>query len=268
MLMIAIGQFINAQTIDSDFHDGRIMFKLRNESQVFQTNVFQRDPNNYGLNVNLDNYPKLKEIFDNYTITKILKPSYFTRKLELMQIFSVQFQEFDKIDEIIEALQNIADIEYAEKEPIYSIGFIPNDPQHVGTTKWYHTAVGSEDAWDISQGSSSVKVAIVDNAVFCGHSDLTTFAQYDVADNDNDATPPLQSSADFGWSHGTHCAGLATADINNGVGISSIGGNVELIGVKATKKRTVAFRSRVVPLYVNRPSQTLLEPPELPESKK
>lgn len=29
--MIAMGQFVNAKTIDSDFHDGRIMFKLKNE---------------------------------------------------------------------------------------------------------------------------------------------------------------------------------------------------------------------------------------------
>ena len=91
MLMIAMGQFISAQTIDSDFHDGRIMFKLNNESQVFRENVIQRDSNNYGLDVNLNNYPELKAIFDNYTITKIRKPSYFTRKLELMQIFRVQF---------------------------------------------------------------------------------------------------------------------------------------------------------------------------------
>jgi len=232
--MIAIGQFINAQTIDSDFHDGRIMFKLKSESQVFQTNLFQSDPNNYGLSVNLNNYPELKAIFNNYTITKIEKPSYFTRKPELMQIFRVQFEEFDKIDEIIGALKTVVDIEFAEKEPIYKIDFIPNDPQHTGTVKWYHTVVGSEAAWDISQGSSAIKVAIVDNAVFCGHTDLTTFAQYDVADNDNDATPPSDVWSDFGWSHGTHCAGLATADINNGTGISSIGGNVELIGVKAT----------------------------------
>lgn len=235
MLMIAIGQFINAQTIDPDFHDGRIMFKLKNESQVFQTNLFQSDPNNYSLNVSLNNYPELKAIFDNYTITKFEKPSYFTRKPELMQIFRVQFQEFDKVDEIIEALKTIADLEFAEKEPIYYLDLIPNDPQHVGNTKWYHTVVGSEAAWDISQGSSAIKIAVVDNAVYCGHSDLTTFAQYDVADNDNDATPPSEAWQDFGWSHGTHCAGLSTADIDNGTGIASIGGNVQLIGVKATK---------------------------------
>lgn len=235
VLVMAIGHFINAQTINPDFHDGRIMFKLSSESQTFQTNLHQKDPNDYGLDVNMDNYPELRAIFEQYTITKFQKPSYFTRKPELMQIFRVEFQEFDKIDELIEALKTIEAIEFAEKEPIYHLEFIPNDPEHVGTTKWYHTVVGSENAWDISQGSNSIKIAIVDNAVFCGHSDLTTYAQYDVADNDNDATPPQVVSSDFGWSHGTHCAGLATADINNGIGIASIGGNVELIGVKSTK---------------------------------
>lgn len=235
ILMIAFGQFINAQTYSQDFHDGRIMFKLKTESQVFQKNLFQQDPNKYDLQVNLANYPELKLILENYTITNFSKPSYFTRKPELMQIFRIQFQEFDKIDEIIAALQTMDGIEFAEKEPILRTGFIPNDPQHVGNTKWYHNVVGSEDAWDISTGSSSIKIAIVDNAVFAGHSDLTTFLQRDVADNDNDPTPPLDANADFGWSHGTHCAGLATANINNGIGISSIGGNVELIAVKATR---------------------------------
>ena len=235
MLMIAIGPFINAQTFSPDFHDGRIMFKLKTESQVFQKNLFQQGPNKYDLQVNLSNYPELKVILENYTITNFSKPSYFTRKPELMQIFRIQFQEFDKIDEIIAELQTIEAIEFAEKEPILRTGFVPNDPQHVGNTKWYHNVVGSEAAWDISTGSSAIKIAVVDNAVFAGHSDLTTFAQRDVADNDNDPTPPLDANADFGWSHGTHCAGLATADINNGIGISSIGGNVELIAVKATR---------------------------------
>ena len=40
ILMIAFGQFINAQTYSQDFHDGRIMFKLKTESQVFQKNLF------------------------------------------------------------------------------------------------------------------------------------------------------------------------------------------------------------------------------------
>ena len=94
-----------------------------------------------------------------------------------MKIFRIRFADFDQIDELIERLEKVATVGYAEKEPIYTFDFIPNDTYHNGNNKWYHTLVGSEAAWDISQGSNTVKVAIVDNAVFCGHSDLTTFAQ-------------------------------------------------------------------------------------------
>jgi len=223
-----------AQTFDENFLDGTIMFTLNDEPTNIDYSIQQSDPNHYGLKVNINNYPEIAAVFDGLTITDIEKPSYFTRKPALMKIFRVKFAEFDKIDELVRNLEAIATVEYAEKEPIYTFDFVPNDTYHSGTNKWYHTLVGSEAAWDISTGSSNIKVAIVDNAVFCGHSDLTTFAQRDVADNDNDATPPQYSNQDFGWSHGTHCAGLATADINNNTGIASIGGNVQLIGVKTT----------------------------------
>lgn len=233
-LTLIIGQFINAQTFDSKFLDGTVMFKLKKESQIFNPNAIQKDVNHFGLEVQLADYPDLEKVFENMTVTTFEKPSYFTRKPELMKIFRITFLEHAKIDEVIRKLQSISEVEFAEKEPIYTFDFVPNDSYHTGTNKWYHTLVGSENAWNISQGSNSVKVAIVDNAVFCGHNDLTTFLQYDVADNDNNATPPDYSNIDFGWSHGTHCAGLATADINNATGIASLGGNVELIGVKAT----------------------------------
>ncbi|MEC7831969.1 MAG: S8 family serine peptidase, partial [Bacteroidota bacterium] len=125
-------------------------------------------------------------------------------------------------------------IEYAEKEPIYKTTFVPNDSYHNGTDKWYHTLVNSEQAWDISLGSESIKIAIIDNGAPANHLDLNVFKQRDVSDNDDDATPPQTYNQSSSWSHGTHCAGLATAEINNSTGIASLGGNVELIVVKAT----------------------------------
>lgn len=232
LLCFGLGSF--AQTYDSQFLDGTIMFRLKNAPTTFDNSARQLDPDEFGLKVNIANYPELAAVFNGITITDFEKPSYFTRKPALMQIFRIEFSEFDKIDEIVSQLEKIAILDYAEKEPIYTFDFVPNDTYHAGNNKWYHTAVGSEAAWNITQGSNAVKVAIVDNAVYCGHSDLTTYLQRDVADNDNIATPPDVVSVDFGWSHGTHCAGLATADINNSTGIASIGGNVELIGIKTT----------------------------------
>lgn len=221
-----------AQTYDPNFLDGTIMFKLTNTPE--EGAVYQEDPHDFGLEVSLNDYPELNAVLGGLTITKIDRPSYFTRKPSLENIFRVKFTEFDQIDKIVRDLESIANVEYAEKEPIYSFNFVPNDTYHNGNDKWYHTLVDSELAWDISTGSNSIKVAIVDNAVYGGHSDLTTYLERDVADNDNDATPPLDANADFGWSHGTHCAGLATADLNNSIGIASLGGAVELIGIKTT----------------------------------
>ena len=229
---LAFGQFSFAQTYDSNFLDGTIMFKL--SVSPAPTVTTRTDSHDFGLDVDVASYPELEAIFNGLTITDFDRPSYFTRKKELMKIYRIKFAEFDQIDALIESMKSVPNLEFVEKEPIYFFDFIPNDTYHSGNNKWYHTLVGSENAWNLSQGSNSVKVAIVDNAVFGGHADLTTHLERDVADGDNDATPPLTSAVDFTWSHGTHCAGLATADINNNTGIASLGGNVELIGIKAT----------------------------------
>jgi len=236
VFLVMVGILINSafsQTLNSDFLDGRIMFKLK-KNVITKELVKRTDFNNYSKVENLADYPELLSKLKEFSIVKLERPSFYTNKPELLKIYRITFTNFAEVDAILSKLKQLNIVEFAEKEPIYKIGFIPNDTYHTGNYKWYHTLVNSEQAWDISLGSNSVKVAIVDNAVFANHSDLTTFKQYDVADNDNDATPPLTYSADQGWSHGTHTSGLATADINNNTGIASIGGNVELIGVKAT----------------------------------
>ena len=216
------------------FLPGVLMFQLKGDIQPNRLNQKQTDPNQFSLTEDLNSYPFLQTIFQDAGVTSLERPSYFTMKSSLMNIYRIYFTDDSHINSYLNQLQKVADVLYAEKEPIYSTGFVPNDASHTGTNKWYHTLVGSENAWNITQGRHQVKVAIVDNAVYSTHSDLTAFKQYDVADNDNNATPPLNYTQDQGWSHGTHCAGLATADINNGIGIAGLGGNVELIGVKCT----------------------------------
>jgi len=234
---------VHAQTYQANYLDGRILFQLKGDTYPNKLQKYQVDPNDFSLVEELSQYPELASLFEDVSITKFERPSYFTFKPSLMNMYRIQFTDFSKVDELIKRLQSISSIVFAEKEPIYFTDFVPNDPSHTGNDKWYHTLVGSENAWNIHQGRNQVKVAIVDNAVYCGHSDLTTFKQYDVADNDQNATPPQTYSQDNGWSHGTHCAGLATADINNGVGIAGLGGNVELIGVKCTPNTSTSSGS-------------------------
>jgi len=234
LLFFSLFFSFSVTTLAQDFQPGVLKFQLKGEIQPNHLHQKQGDKNQFNLEEDFHNYPFLEAIFLDAGVTKLERPSYFTMKPSLMNIYRIYFSDVTHINSYLNQLQKVAEVLYAEKEPIYSTGFVPNDPSHTGTNKWYHTLVGSENAWNITQGRTQVKVAIVDNAVFSTHSDLTAFKQYDVADNDNNATPPLDYAQDQGWSHGTHCAGLATADINNGVGIAGLGGNVELIGVKCT----------------------------------
>lgn len=222
-----------SQTQNPDFLDGVIIFKLKDFIEP-NTSKITKSSDNIGLIIDIEDYPEIEYIFKDINIISFERPSFYSGKRELQKIYRIIFNEHGKIDEITEKLNQLNSVEYAEKEPIYKTTFIPNDTYHYGTNKWYHTLVNSEQAWDFSIGSESIKIAIVDNGAPSNHSDLNVFKQRDVSDNDIDATPPETYDQNSSWSHGTHCAGLATAEINNSIGIASLGGNVELIVVKAT----------------------------------
>ena len=187
---------------------------------------------NIGLEDDLNDYPKIKNIFIDINVVNFERPSYFTSKRELQKIYRITFNEFNQIDNLISKLNKLDNVVYAEKEPIYKTTYIPDDTYHYGTNKWYHSQVNSEQAWDISLGSESVKIAIVDNAIATEHLDLNVFKKRDIADNDDILLlqEPIMKSILVSWNY----AGLATAEINNSTGIASIGGNVQLIAVKAT----------------------------------
>ena len=233
LIFVLFTTIVMGQNYDSEYLDGTIVFKL---NQFVEVNLdeIEKTFDGIGLIDKIENYPYIKEIFNDITIVNFNRPSYFTNKRELQKIYKIVFTENELIDELIIKLNNLEIIEFAEKEPIYKNSFVPNDSYHSGTNKWYHTLVNSEDAWDLSLGNSNIKIAIVDNAIASNHADLNIYKKIDIADNDNDTNPPETFQENSSWSHGTHCAGLATAEINNAAGIASLGGHAELIAVKAT----------------------------------
>lgn len=161
-------------------------------------------------------------------------------------------------DALVKALQGISIVDYAEKVPTFDLSFTPNDP--LINQQWYlgSTYVNAFNAWNISTGSTAVKLAIVDDEVRITHEDLqpkiyTNTAEiagngidddnngyiddrngWDAGDNDNNPNRPLSAPAGS-MIHGTHCAGIAAAATNNAKGIASIGYGVSLIPVKVNR---------------------------------
>jgi subtilisin-like proprotein convertase family protein len=116
----------------------------------------------------------------------------------------------------------------------------PNDPNYNlqwhlatnATTASYGIAasahVNAEAAWNVTTGSTSVIIAIIDDGVETAHQDLSAnmVAGYDYLGNDSNPNP---GSSDH---HGTAVAGVAGARGNNGIGVSGIAWNCKLMPIR------------------------------------
>ncbi len=106
----------------------------------------------------------------------------------------------------------------------YAADLSVNDP--LQTDQYSLTRMQIPAAWDISTGSSSTIVAVLDTGVDYTHPDLTgkVINGRDFIQNDDDSMD-VQG-------HGTHVAGSVGASTNNGVGVAGIGYNTKILSVR------------------------------------
>ncbi len=113
----------------------------------------------------------------------------------------------------------------------------PNDPlfpnqwslNNTGQNGWTIDAdIDAPEAWDISTGSSTVTVAIIDEGVDLTHEDLSAnmLPGYD-------ATGQGSGGAPNSWDgHGTSCAGIVSAVTDNATGVAGVNWNVKILPVR------------------------------------
>jgi len=129
------------------------------------------------------------------------------------------------VTQAVREYRNNPNVEYAEPNYIYHADWTPNDP-YFSTQQWGPQKVQAPAAWDITRGSSSVRIAIVDTGVQYNHPDLSgkVVLGHDYVDGDNN---PYDGNG-----HGTHCAGIAAAVTNNGTGIAGMAPNASILAVR------------------------------------
>ncbi|QCV55125.1 peptidase S8 [Thermoactinomyces vulgaris] len=133
----------------------------------------------------------------------------------------VKVNEGQNMEDVLKQYQSNPNVEYVEPNHEVHAFFTPNDPRY--SEQYAPQLVGAEEAWDVTQGSSNVTVAIVDTGVDYNHPDLQgkVIKGKDFVDNDDD---PMDENM-----HGTHCAGIAAALTNNGVGIAGMAPKVKIL---------------------------------------
>jgi subtilisin family serine protease len=70
--------------------------------------------------------------------------------------------------------------------------------------------IDAPEAWDYEQGESSVIIGIIDTGVQGSHEDLSG---------------KVSGESIIGHPHGTHVAGIAAANTNNGIGVAGVSWN-------------------------------------------
>jgi thermitase len=186
--------------------------------------------------------PPAPEIGGNYLQDEVIvrfKKSA-TDKMISTCLSQVNGREFSRIDELgvvvikvpagsvskaVASLSGCAGVRYAEPNFIASIAdTIPSDPEW--GLQYGLVNIRAPQGWDITTGSATVTIAIVDTGVSLSHPDLAgkIVGGYDFVNDDN--------VADDDHGHGTHVAGIAAAMSNNGNGIAGVSWGARIMPVK------------------------------------
>ena len=126
---------------------------------------------------------------------------------------------------IKESLERTGLFQYVEHDQYAHPAEIPNDPNFA--SQWHLSRIQTPQAWDLTTGSPSVVVAVIDSGVYGAHPDLAPnlMPGWNFVKSNSDTTDVL--------GHGTAVSGTIAAAANNGVGVAG-----------------VSWQSRIMPLVV------------------
>lgn len=123
--------------------------------------------------------------------------------------------EKEKVESFIAKLHEMGLVRYVEPRIKFKIMFVPNDPHW--DMQWGPKKIDADWAWNYTFGNRSILVAVIDTGIDYTHPDLVNNyvpLGYDWVNGDPDPKD------DHG--HGTMCAGIIAAEINNSIGIAGL----------------------------------------------
>ena len=148
------------------------------------------------------------------------------RTLEGSQIIIATFDHHGREKAIAKILDSSGYVTFAEADYAVEPTLQPNDPSF--GNQWHHNNVNSQQAWDITTGSSSVLVGVCDTGFDVNHPDLGPNLRTDLAYNAHDGSNNIYDAN----GHGTGSAGTLGAVGNNATGVAGANWDVDIIPVR------------------------------------
>jgi thermitase len=123
----------------------------------------------------------------------------------------------------VKAYSANSEVAYAEPDFVAEAVGNPDDPWF--TNQWGMIKIQAPQAWDVTTGSPTINIAILDTGVDQDHPDLAS----KIISNINFSNSATADDID---GHGTHVAGIAAAVTNNGIGVAGLGYSSSIMNVK------------------------------------
>ncbi len=169
------------------------------------------------------------------------------RKIPRIDVYQLQVPSHYTVDQMVAALRQNPNVQYAEPNYIAHLCVTPNDeffarqwalsnPGNVlgipGSPEGKAGAdIKAAAAWGETEGDAGTVIAVVDTGVDLLHPDIknkVVNSGRDFVNNDFDATD------DNG--HGTHVAGIAAAETNNQEGVAGVAWKCKILPIKVIDK--------------------------------
>ncbi|MCK5096076.1 MAG: S8 family serine peptidase [Candidatus Pacebacteria bacterium] len=148
------------------------------------------------------------------------------------------------VSDAIKKYRTFDNVEYVEPDYIAYADFVPNDPYY--SIQWHmdnetNSGINAEQAWDITKGSNTVIVAVIDTGIaYENYYDRRKDTQYSQAPDL--ANTCFVAGYDFinrdrhpndDHRHGTHVAGTVAQSTDNNMGAAGVAPDTCLMPVKA-----------------------------------
>ncbi len=186
-----------------------------------------------------------------------IKKRFKSRKFDLTRLFVLEPEVECNLYKLIDELNASSLVKHAEPNYRATLHSTPNDPSFSSCWGLHNTGqtggvadcdIDAPEAWDITTGSDSVLIAMIDSGVDYNHPDLAAniwtnpgeIAGNGIDDDGNTYIDDIHGW-DFayddgdpmdGYGHGTHCSGIIAAVGNDSNGICGVCWNAKIVAVK------------------------------------
>lgn len=213
---------------DKSDEDMNILKALSSEElNRLETNILQKSGNRYIVKFRED--ASMQQIFElvslyKYEVLGRSENRMFVLELNDSQSFQLELEDM---------------IEFIEEDSIKEGSIIPSDPYY--SYQWAIPAINIPKAWEITKGSNSVCIAVIDSGIYRSHPDLIN------ADIRQGWDYIFNGYCDWDSNgHGTNVTGIIGAETNNYRGIAGVNWDVAIIPLRVLSSDGTGYVSDTI----------------------